>query len=81
LILKFCDGLLLKIRERQVLVAKRLTSGSCKDFEEYKQLLGKLQGLEESENIIKQIFDDTFKTTRLYEKEDRDDSRPQVELY
>lgn len=81
MILKFCDGLLLKIRERQVLVAERLTSGNCKDFEEYKLLLGKLQGLRESEDIVKKIFEDTFKTTRLYEEGDKENGRQQVEFY
>ena len=65
-----------------MLVAERLTSGSCKDFEEYKGLIGKLQGLREAEEIVKAIFEATFTTTRVYEDGDKEDDRhKRIEFY
>lgn len=72
MILRFCEAILLKIRESQVLVAERVTSGHCNSHEDYKQLIGKLQGLKVSEELVQQAFKATFETTRLPEgvKED-----------
>lgn len=81
MILNFCNGLLRQIRERQVVVAERLTSGSCKTFEEYRQQIGKLQGLKEAEEVVLEIYKNTFRTEILDERSSSNDTRDNVEFY
>jgi hypothetical protein len=65
MIIKFCENLLSKIRERQGVCADRLLVGSFNDFVEYKNCTGKLQGLKEAEDIVKRIYKDMFDTKVL----------------
>ena len=81
MILNFCNGLLRQIRERQVVVAERLTSGTCKDYEEYKQQIGKLQGLKEAEELILEIYRNTFRTEIMDEKRSNNDGTGTIEFY
>jgi hypothetical protein len=58
MILKYVENLLTKIRERQIVVAERLTSGDFQELWEYKETAGTLKGLRESEEIIMNSYKD-----------------------
>lgn len=79
--LRFCEAILLKMRESQVLVAERLTSGHCSTHEEYKQLIGKLQGLKSAEKVVQEAFDAMFKATKLPEGVREDGRQEGNEFY
>jgi len=55
-IIKYIEDLLHHFRERQKLVSERLTSGDFKNFESYKEIVGLLKGLQESETIAKDLY-------------------------
>lgn len=72
MILRFSEGLLREIRERQIDIAKTVTSGACLTFEHYKHLVGRLDGLKEAEEIVKEIHKRIYQTEVL-SKEDIDE--------
>ena len=64
MLIKFCEKLLAKIRETQVSYAERLTSGTFKNFEEYRHYVGKLEGMKEAEDIVKTVYDNIVNASR-----------------
>lgn len=58
MLLKFYELSLHRIREQKDQYINRLSNGSINNFEEYKDLSGKVYGLRQAEEIIKKIFDD-----------------------
>jgi hypothetical protein len=54
--------MLIKIRERQAIIAERLVSGVSNTMEDYKLRVGKLQGLKEAEEIVQQMYKSMFET-------------------
>ena len=79
MILRFSEGLLLKIRERQVSIAETVTSGGCNTYDHYQHLVGRLEGLREAEEVVKEIHRNMYKTEFLSKEETHD--RPDVEFY
>ncbi len=71
----------MKIRDRQMVVAERLTSGRCQTYEEYKLQIGKLQGLKESEEVVMEVYKATFKTQILEERSTENDRTDAIEFY
>lgn len=52
----FCKGLHDKITRCRVDVAHTITSGQCRTFEQYRFMVGKLEGLAQAEDCISEIF-------------------------
>ena len=73
MIIKFCENLLLRIRERKAAYEGKLLSGSLKDMEEYKFMSGYRKGLEESEEIARQLYSDMFEIKKGNKEEYFDD--------
>ena len=69
MIFKYIEDLLFHLRERQKLVSERLTSGDFQNFESYKEIVGLLKGLQESETIAKDLY--KALTEPYYEKGER----------
>ena len=59
-----CESLLLKIQERKGVCEDRLLAGAFLDFTEYKSCVGKLQGLKETEEIIKRVYKDMLESRK-----------------
>jgi hypothetical protein len=49
-----------RISARQDIIAKTLVGGSISTMEEYKSFTGKLRGLDEAKDILRQAFKDFF---------------------
>ena len=64
MVIKFCEELLAKIRASQISYAERLTSGTFKNFEEYKHYVGKLDGLKQAECIVQTVYDNVVNASR-----------------
>jgi hypothetical protein len=80
MIIRFCENLLSRIRERQAIYVKSISSGDFPNFEEYKFCAGKLKGIEEAEAVIKELYNSMFESKVLREeREDSEDSA--VKLY
>lgn len=75
--INFIEGLLSKIRETQIPIAQTLTSGRCGSYEDYRYSVGKLDGLKQSEEIVKHVFD----AMTLGEKEGGANGRQNTEFY
>lgn len=74
--LKFAENLLERIRERQGFNCDQLISGSPKNMEEYKLIIGKYRGLIEAEEIAKQMIKDLTEIN-----EEPNDDRASTEYY
>lgn len=53
---QYIEQLLRDIRERQNIVKDTLVSGALKDMEQYRLLVGKLQGLEETIILVQELY-------------------------
>lgn len=73
MLLKYVENLLVKIRERQTVVAERLTSGAFKEFCEYKETVGFLNGLKESEELAMKAYASLVETKKLDNGENKGD--------
>jgi len=60
MLIKFYEQLLSDIRDRRSIISGRLLAGNFDTFEEYKKVSGKFNGLEEAEQIIKNLYKDMF---------------------
>ena len=58
MLLKFYELSLHRIREQTDQYIHRLSKGSVHTFEEYRDSSGKIFGLRQAEEIIKEIFED-----------------------
>lgn len=56
MLIYFYEGLLRSLNERRNLCIDRILSGSFDSFEDYKLFVGKLKGLKESEEIIREAY-------------------------
>jgi hypothetical protein len=56
--IKFYELILQRIRDQQDQYIHRLTNGSLQNFEDYRDLSGKVFGLKQAEEIIKDVFAD-----------------------
>lgn len=56
MLIYFYEGLLRSLNERRNLCTDRILSGSFDSFEDYKLFVGKLKGLKESEEIIRESY-------------------------
>jgi hypothetical protein len=56
LLIYFYEGLLKALNERKALCTDRIISGVFESFEEYKLFVGKLKGLKESEEVIREAY-------------------------
>jgi hypothetical protein len=63
--LRFCENLLVRIRERQGVYADRILSGTFDKIEDYKFVVGKWQAMREAEEIICRLYKDMFDTKYL----------------
>jgi len=72
LIESFCEGLLLKIRAAVEPYVNRVKSGSPKSYEEYKYTAGKIAGIEEVEQVIKEHYQSLIEMKHLKEHKERD---------
>ena len=84
MVIKFAEGLLLRIRERQKIVAERVLSGSLATYEEYKGLTGKLNGLKEAEAQMLEQYKTMFENERLTafaERSDNERTNEETKLY
>lgn len=70
MILRFYENLLLKIREHQVILATRITSGGCKDYPEYKHVVGQVEGLKLAEKLSQDVYDAIFQSKKLFEDDE-----------
>lgn len=70
---KFCEAFLLKVRRQQKSYGECLATGSMKSMEDYKNLCGKIQGLDESQELLKQTFNEFFGETKPSNREVIDD--------
>lgn len=61
----FCKGLHDKISRCRVEVARTITSGQCRSFEQYRFMVGKLEGLQQAEEFIAATFKGIFETQHL----------------
>lgn len=55
MVIQFIEHLLNRIRERQSIYSQRICSGNVVSFEDYKGIVGKLQGLMEAEEEIRDL--------------------------
>lgn len=53
---KFIENFLVKSRASQGVYVERISSGGFKTLSEYKLVVGKLKGLQESEYLIKELY-------------------------
>lgn len=60
MVIKFCEELLLRLKNRQALIEERLISGNFERFEEYKKFSGISEGLRDAEKILKQLYQDMY---------------------
>jgi len=66
---KFCESFLLRIRKRKDSYIQNIAMGSLNSMEDYKKICGKIQGIDECEEIIKVLFNDYFGETKLNNRE------------
>jgi hypothetical protein len=57
MIIRFYELSLSKIREKKAQHIERVASGAAQTLEDYRSLCGKIQGLGDAENILKELFD------------------------
>jgi len=67
MIVKFCEVLFARIRERQGVYSERILSGNLHNFEDFRKAVGHLHGLKEAEEIVKKLYKDMF-DTKLIDK-------------
>ena len=72
MVIKFYEELLLRIRKRQLLAEERLTTGSFQSFEDYKNVVGLLEGLKSCEKITKDLYQAMFETIILAKEGTKD---------
>lgn len=58
MLIKFYELSLQRFRDQIDQYLLRLENGAIKNFEEFKDISGKIYGLRQAEEIIKKIFDD-----------------------
>jgi hypothetical protein len=58
MLIKFYELSLQRIRDQKDQYLHRLSSGAIQNFEDYRDLSGKIFGLRQAEEIIKEVFDD-----------------------
>lgn len=68
MVITFCENLLVKLRERRVVYEDRLLSGSLNTMEEYSRVIGKLEGLKESESELSKLYSDMYEPKRKKEE-------------
>lgn len=68
---KFCENFLLKLRAAESVLIERLKTGGFKTLEDYKHVVGKIQGLEHAEIMIKETYQAMIEMKHL--KQHRDD--------
>lgn len=66
---KFIENALYRIRERQSVCVIPLINNSVKTIEDYRYINGKKKGLEESEEILKQLYRDLVDNTTVESKD------------
>ena len=57
---KFYESFLFRLRDRKKVYITRITNGSIATMEDYKQVIGRLQGLDEAESTAKELFKDMY---------------------
>ena len=61
---KFCEKYLALVRERQRIVRESILSGRLQTMEDYRRCIGKLEGLDEAEILLKDLY------TKFYDLKD-----------
>lgn len=56
MITQYVERLFVDIKERQNIVRNTLCSGAIKDIEQYRNLVGKLQGLDEGKTLVEELY-------------------------
>ncbi len=64
MITKFCENLILKLKESQAVYLRTISSGVFEKFEDYKLCAGRLKGLEESESIVREMYRNIFESQK-----------------
>lgn len=76
MIINFYENALARLRERQAIFMERILSGSFDKLSDYKLMAGKLSGVEDSIEILQNLYSDTFDFNKKREsRNDRMDSQ------
>ncbi len=65
MITQYVERLFIDIKERQNIVKTTICSGAIKDIEQYRLLVGKLQGLEEGKILVEELYKKMVKTRMI----------------
>lgn len=60
--IKFYEHYLLKLRQRRFGFSERLLSGTFQALDDYKLIVGNFKGLVEAEEILKDLFKETYES-------------------
>lgn len=74
MIVKYIEGLLHRIRTRKIPYIERLSSGSMQTIEDYRNICGKIHGLDEAEGIVKDLYKELFENQPFPRKDINDDN-------
>lgn len=58
MLLKFYEIVLQRIRDQKDQYTLRISQGPIHNFEDYREMSGKIFGLKQAEEIVKDVFDD-----------------------
>jgi hypothetical protein len=72
LIERFCESILLKIRERQVEVAQLMTTGQCRTYEFYKETFGRLDELKKMDALVQDVYRSLVRRQELSQGDDNE---------
>lgn len=64
-----------RLKERQKVYLKNISSGVFDKFEDYKLCVGILKGLEEAEGIVTEMYGNLFESRKLNERGKENDER------
>jgi hypothetical protein len=73
LVIDYITKVLTHIHECQAVYVKRLLSGTFDDLRDYKCIYGKLSGLKEAEEIVKNVYKILFENGRSQARRDEND--------
>lgn len=74
---KFQDSILDRLNQRKSIYEKAITRGSVQSLEDYRSICGKIQGLEEAGNLIKDLIKELVEGPQLEARRPKNES----ELY
>lgn len=77
---RFCEVTLRDIRTDQMEIASVITSGQCRTFEHYREMVGQLKGLQKAEMRVQSSYNALVETKYLHQGAD-DESKTKSEFY